>query len=225
MESSSANRSLVPLAYLAFVLAAGAVVFGFVTVVREGETRRRCAAECMLRPNYASASRRAPGFSLANMRGETRTLDQYRGKVVVLNFWTKTCGPCLQEMPEIADLTKVLRDRTDAVVVTVSTDEGPDDVRDTLKAVLREDPPFEVLFDPDSKVVNGQYGTHLFPETWIIDKRGVLRARFDGAREWSNAAVVELVDELRHDGYCPIEIKDGRTTGEAEKLCTELGGS
>ena len=92
-----------------------------------------------------------PVFALKNMTGATVNIESYRGKVVILNFWTKTCGPCLEEMPELADLARILKDRSDVAVVTVSTDDGPDDVRDTLKTVLRGDPPFEVLFDPDSK--------------------------------------------------------------------------
>jgi peroxiredoxin len=223
--SGSASTPLVPLSYAAFVLLAGILVYGFVTVVREGETRRRCSAVCLLKPDYAAANKSAPPFALPNMKGQTVTLDSYKGKVVVLNFWTKTCGPCLQEMPEISDLTKIVKDRPDVAVVTISTDDGPEDVRDTLKSILREEAPFEVLFDPDSKVVAGKFGTHLFPETWILDKRGVIRARFDGARQWSNATVVEVIDQLRNGGYCPVEMQDGKATGEAARLCEELQGS
>ncbi len=216
---------LVPFAYIAFVLGAGALVYSFVSVVREGETRRRCSAECLLKPDYAAASKKAPSFTLKNMSGATVNIESYRGKVVILNFWTKTCGPCLEEMPELADLARILKDRSDVAVVTVSTDDGPDDVRDTLKTVLRGEPPFEILFDPDSKIVGGKFGTHLFPETWIIDKRGVLRARFDGAREWSSATVVELVDQIRNGGYCPVEMREGKALGEGSRVCSELGGS
>jgi peroxiredoxin len=127
-------------------------------------------------------------------------------------------------MPEISDLAKIVKDRDDVAVLAVSTDDGPDDVRDTLKSILKSDPPFTVVFDPDAKVVAGKYGTHLYPETWIIDERGVIRARFDGAREWSSSAVVELIDEIRHGGYCPVEITDGKPSGEAQKTCKDIGG-
>ena len=210
--------------YLVFVLCAGVAVYAFELVAREGESWRRCAAICLLHPNYAAANKMAPDFTLKDMNGANVSLSSYRDKVVVLNFWTKTCGPCLEEMPEIADLTKILKERDDVVVLAVSTDDGPDDIRDTLKSVLKEEPPFKILFDPDAKIVAGKFGTHLYPETWIIDKRGVVRARFDGAREWSSSAVVELVDEIRHGGYCPIEIKDGKPSGEAAKVCKEIGG-
>jgi peroxiredoxin len=212
------------LAYIVFVLCAGAAVYAFVSVARDGETRRRCGALCLLHPNYAAADRLAPDFTLKDMNGANVTLSAYRGKVVVLNFWTKTCGPCLEEMPEIADLAKIVKDRDDVVVLAVSTDDGPDDVRDTLKSILKSDPPFTVVFDPDAKIVAGKYGTHLYPETWIIDERGVIRARFDGAREWSSSAVIELIDEIRHGGYCPVDITDGKPSGEAQKTCKDIGG-
>lgn len=212
-------------AYGAFVLAAATLVYGFVTVAREAETRRRCAPTCLLKPAYAGADRTAPGFDLTDMDGQHVTLASYKGKVVVLNFWTKTCGPCLEEMPDLVTLTNILEPRKDVAVVTISTDEGPAAVKDTLGAIFKsERPPFRVLFDPDSKVVGGAYGTRLFPETWIVDKHGTIRARFDGARDWTNPAVVEFVDQLRNDGYCPIEIKAGRTTGEAAGVCQELAG-
>ena len=58
--TSATKAILVPLAYIAFVLGAGALVYSFVSVVREGETRRRCSAECLLRPDYAAANRKTP---------------------------------------------------------------------------------------------------------------------------------------------------------------------
>ena len=212
---------------VAFVLAAAALVYGFVGVTREAELRRRCNAACLLHPNYMGADRKAPAFELRDLSGKTVTLKQYEGKVVVLNFWTKTCGPCLEEMPEIAELSKVLRDKPDVAVITISIDETAQEASGTLKSILKEDPPFITLMDPENKIVKGKFGTTLFPETWIIDKRGVIRARFDGAKEWSNPAVVEYVEQLRNGGYCPIDIasKGGRVevSGVAAKLCEGSG--
>jgi peroxiredoxin len=219
-------KSLAPAAQLAFVACAAILVYSFVAVAREAETRRKCSSICLLHPNYAGADRQMPPFALKDMSGREVSSASLLGKVVVLNFWTKTCGPCLQEMPEIADLAKILRAKTDVAVLTISTDDGPADIRDTLKGVLREEPPFPVLFDPDSHIVGGKFGTHLFPETWIIDKRGVIRARFDGAREWGNSAVVELVDDLRANSYCPVTLREGKvsSSGEAAKVCESLAG-
>jgi peroxiredoxin len=212
-------------AQLAFVVLAALFAYGFVSVSKEAETRRVCSAPCFLHPDYLAADRRAPAFALKDMRGNQVTLESLRGKVVILNFWTKTCGPCLEEMPELAELTQVVSDRKDVVVLAVSVDDGPDDVKPTLQTVLRGNPPFQVLFDPESAIVRGKYGTRLFPETWFIDKEGVVRARFDGARDWTNPLVVDFIDALRRGDYCSVKI-DGKTLGgRAARVCSEMTGS
>jgi len=210
------------LAQAFFVLLAAVLVYSFVSVAKEGELRRRCAATCLLHPEYAGANRTAPDFELKDMKGNIVRLSDYRGKVVFLNFWTKTCGPCMEEMPDIAELAHVLAGQNDVAVLTVSTDEGPEDVRGALKAVLREDPPFPVLFDPDFKVVKDKYGTTLYPETYLIDKKGVIRARFDGGREWTSGVVKELIDQVRTGGYCPIDVQSGQKSGAGAKICEDL---
>lgn len=222
--ADSALRPLAPLALVAFIGAAAVAVYSFVTVAKEGELRRRCAPTCLLRPTYAGASRKAPSFTLKDLSGAEVSLDAYRGKVVVLNLWTLTCGPCKEEMPEIADLTRILADRPDVAVLTVSTDEDPNEVSTTLRALLGGDPPFRVLMDSDAKVTAGLFGTKLFPETFLIDPRGVVRARVDGAKKWSSAEIVEYVDQLRGAGYCPIEAKEGRFLGDGAKLCESILG-
>jgi peroxiredoxin len=210
------------LAQLSFVIVAALFVYGFVSVTKEGEARRVCSAPCFLTPDYLAADRRAPDFSLKDMTGATVTLESFRDKVVLLNFWTKTCGPCLEEMPELAELTKILRKKMpDVAVVTITVDEGPADVAPTLQTVLREAPPFEVLFDPDSEVIGGKYGTHLFPETWIIDKRGVIRARFDGSKDWTNPLVLDFLDSLSRGDFCDVKI-DGKSKGG---ICESMTGS
>ena len=214
-----------PVAHLAFVIVAAVAVYSFVSVAKEGELRRRCTPTCLLRPTYAGYEKKAPNFVLKDTLGHDIALESYRGKVVVLNFWTKTCGPCVEEMPEIADLARILKPMTDVAVVTVSTDDTAQEALDTLKSVLREpQPPFPVLMDPEANTVRGKYGTSLYPETWIIDKDGVIRARFDGAREWSNATVVEYVNHIRGGGYCPVQARDGKFLRSSEDLCSGLSG-
>src|SRR5689334_19787267 len=171
------------IAQLAFIVFAAVTVFCFIRAARNDQRQTSCSALCALGPVYAGRNRTAPDFELPDMNGKPVRLSSFRGKTVFLNFWTKTCAPCLQEMPALAELGRIAQSRKDIVVLTVSTDEGPDDVRDALKVALNGDPPFPVLFDPESKVVMDQYGTQLYPETWIIDPNGIIRARFDGARD------------------------------------------
>jgi peroxiredoxin len=143
---------------------------------------------------YFGNDRLAPDFTLRDAHGRAFRLRDHRGHVVVMNFWTVTCGPCVEELPTLDGLAQILaRTRPDVDVVLVSTD------RDlaTDAAVLPEGFRFALLFDPDRHVVRGRYGTRLYPETWIVDKAGIIRARVDGGRDWTSPAVTELIDSLR----------------------------
>ncbi|MFT3773908.1 MAG: TlpA disulfide reductase family protein [Minicystis sp.] len=209
------------LAQLVFIAIAAIAVYSFVGAAQRDMKRTSCTALCKLAPAYAGSNRVAPDFELKDMGGNSVRLSQYRGKVVFLNFWTKTCNPCLEEMPSIAELARIAQGRKDFVVLTVSTDEGPEAVRDTLRVILGGDPPFPVLFDPDSKIVLEKYGTRLFPETWVIDPNGVIRARFDGARDWSKALAVEVGEMVGKAGACPVEFYDGKPRGAFAGLCDD----
>lgn len=207
------------IAQIAFILFAAVAVFAFVRSAQNDQRHTSCTALCAFAPEYAGRNRQAPDFELPDMNGNRVRLSQYRGKTVFLNFWSKTCKPCLDEMPSLAELSKVASGRKDLVVVTVSTDEGPDDVRDTLKVLLNSDIPFPVLFDPEAKIVGELYGTRLFPETWIIDPKGIIRARFDGARNWSASLPVEIGEMVQKSSGCPVEFYKGAPRGPFAGLC------
>jgi peroxiredoxin len=207
---------------LAFIALAAVAVFGFVRAAQNDQRRTTCSALCALTPAYAGKNRLAPDFELPDMNGKPVKLSSFRGKTVVVNFWTKTCKPCLEEMPALAELAKVARGRGDFSVVTVSTDKGPDDVRDTLAVVLQGgEVPFPVLFDPESEIVGDKYGTKLFPETWIIDPDGIIRARFDGARDWTDALAVDIAEMVSRPLGCPVEFALGRPKGKFAGVCND----
>lgn len=199
-------------------------VYGFVATARDSETRRACTALCALRPDYAARNRTAPDFELPDIDGKKVRLSDYRGKVVILHFWTKTCRPCLEELPHIANLAKVLRGHAgDIQLITVTTDESAEDARATLTSVVGDVGGFTVLIDPDGdKVVNGKYGTKLFPETWFIDRRGVIRARFDGPRDWEGALPLDLAASLSDPIPCEVTYSSGQATGPLAGLCRDV---
>lgn len=145
--------------------------------------------------NPLGGHRRAPSFRLQDRWGHDFDLAEHRGKVVMLNFWSITCPPCLEEMPSLEELAKQakLRWGDDVAVVAVSTDAGWDAVRTVLPA----DPALRHVFDPDKRVVEGMFGTKLYPETWIIDRQGFVRFRYDGAFDWSSPIVHDLIESFR----------------------------
>jgi peroxiredoxin len=209
------------IAQLLFIVAASVFVFSFVSAAQRDQRLSSCSALCQLRPAYAAANRTVPDFELPDMEGKPVRLSSFLGKPLVLNFWTKTCQPCLEEMPMLAQFTQLVK-KDGVQVVTICTDDGPDDVRDTLQVVLGgNEPPFVILFDPDTTVVKDMFGTTLYPETWLVDADGVIRLRVDGPRDWSSAVALEVVEMVRRPGGCPVEFARGRAVGNFARLCGE----
>jgi peroxiredoxin len=193
-------------ALLAFLLGAP-FAFMMVQGFAEGEMRRR---EIPIRAmvgdeayegfrdgekpklHYLGNDRLAPDFTLTDQHGKPWRLADQRGKTVVMNFWTVTCKPCVEEMPSLEQLALIAAERDDVEVVAVTTDKDWAQVRDLFKP----DSKLRVLFDPDKKVVREKFGTRLFPETWVIDPDGVIRARVDGGRDWSEPIAIEMIEQL-----------------------------
>jgi peroxiredoxin len=213
-------KTAATVAQLGFIAVAALGVYAFVGAAQRDMRRSSCSAVCRMQPAYAGSDRRAPDFDLPDMNGQRVRLSSFRGKTVVLNFWTKTCEPCMEEMPSVAELARIADGRRDFVVLTISTDDGPDAVRDRLKVALNGDPTFRILFDPEMSVVNSRYGTRLFPETWIIDGEGIIRARFDGAKDWSSSLAVEVVEKAGA-GTCPVEFFKSAPQGPFAGLCED----
>jgi peroxiredoxin len=134
----------------------------------------------------------APDFTLQDQDGKPWRLRDHRGKLIVMNFWTVTCQPCVQEMPSLITLSQIAKGRADIEVVTVSTDHD----WNAVAAIFPPNSRIKVLFDPERKVVRDKYGTRLFPETWIIDAGGVIRMRIDSPREWSAALTINALERF-----------------------------
>ncbi|MCA9600901.1 MAG: TlpA disulfide reductase family protein [Polyangiales bacterium] len=139
--------------------------------------------------HYIGNDRTAPDFTLMDKDGKPWSLKAHRGKVVLLNFWSITCQPCVEEMPSFLELGRMLMDRKDVEVVAVSVDSG----WEAVSTLFPSNPGITVLFDPDKSTVRGKFGTRLYPETWLIDADGVIRMRYDGAFDWSSALVLDLI--------------------------------
>ena len=144
-------------------------------------------------PHYLGASLSAPDFTLPTQSGGSWSLAEQRGKVVVMNFWTVTCRPCIQEMPTIELLAEITKNWGDVEVVAVSTDRSWAEV----EAIIPESSDIISLLDADRSVVTDAFGTKLFPETWIIDKNGLVRLRFDGAFDWASPIALDLIRAYR----------------------------
>lgn len=218
----TARAKIAHAAQLGFVVVAALVAYAFVATAKDGEQRRTCSATCALAPSYAARARRAPDFELSDLEGQKVRLSSLRGKVVILNFWSRTCPPCLEEMPSLEVLAHKLAGRSDVVLLTINTDESVEEAASALHSILGESPSLRVLVDPGGDEIRRLFGTRLFPETWFIDAEGVIRARVDGARDWAAPIALELVDSLGGPQACDLEFQHGRAVGPSAQLCSEL---
>ena len=111
----------------------------------------------------------APAFKLPDLSGQEVTLDQYKGKVVMLDFWATWCGPCRMTMPILESMEKEFANNL--ILLAVNVQESKDDVRDFVRA---QNVHSRVLLDEEGSV-GETYGTESIPMQVLIDKRGIIR--------------------------------------------------
>lgn len=135
------------------------------------------------------AGKNAEDF-LVTVEGQQARLSDYRGKVVVLNFWASYCGSCVEEMPDLNRLQERIRSRG-GVVLGVSVDENCQ----SFEHFLKEHPvAFQTTCEDSNKKVSLDYGTSLIPETYIIDRQGRIARKVVGPQRWDSAEMTEYFD-------------------------------
>lgn len=140
----------------------------------------------------------APAFTAERLgTGEEVGLDAYRGKVVLLNIWATNCPPCVEEMPSLQRLHEAMSDEEDFVVVAVSTDViGSDQVHEwTTERGLT----FDILHDRSGRIAR-DYQTTGIPETFVIDRTGLIVRKVIGAREWDDPVERAVINRALRSG-------------------------
>jgi len=132
----------------------------------------------------------APDFTVKDS-DRMVTLGQFKGRVVVLNFWATWCPPCIEEMPSLVRMQQYMQAKGVTVLaVSVDADES------NYKRFLRDHGVnLLTVRDPDQKS-NSLYGTFRFPETYIIDRNGVMRRKFIGAVDWTEPEIIDFLGRL-----------------------------
>ena len=138
-------------------------------------------------PRIGSA---APDFTVRDS-DRAVTLSQLKGQVVVLNFWATWCPPCIEEMPSLVHMQQRMKPKG-VTVLAVSVDVDENSYRRFLK-----DHNVNLLSvrDADAKS-NALYGTFKFPETYVIDRNGVVRRKFIGAVDWTEPEIIDFLGKL-----------------------------
>ncbi len=131
----------------------------------------------------------APEFALQDSLHRV-DLASLRGRIVVLNLWATFCAPCVQELPSLLALQKAM---PALAVVAVSTDQDEAVYR---RFLVQHHVDVLTVRDADQRV-NALYGTVLIPETYIIDRNGVVRRKFIGEQDWTSPEITDYLRKLR----------------------------
>ena len=135
----------------------------------------------------------AKDFTLPDLDGKTHRLSDYRGKVVLVNFWATWCPPCRREMPSMERLSQRLTDQG-FVVLAINQQEDPDKIF-VFTSQLKPEPTFPLLSDRNSSVANA-WGVQGLPASFLVDKRGRVAYRAMGGREFDHPEITRVIQRL-----------------------------
>jgi peroxiredoxin len=138
----------------------------------------------------------APNIALFDIDGNQVNLASLKGKVVVVNFWSANCGPCIIEMPSFLKLAKAMQGKP-FQILTITSDPKP--MAQQAAEQLKIDVP--VLLDTEGQAAMS-YGVYFTPETFIIAPDQTVDQRIMGAANWSDGSVVDYMNKLieKHSG-------------------------
>lgn len=144
-------------------------------------------------PSGLGPGDQAPSFSLPVREGPPQSLGNFRGKVVLLNFWATWCPPCRAEMPSLERLGRILGDEN-FEILAVSVDEQWSDI-DRWKNRPKS---FVTILLDEEGFVSTLYGVYRLPLTYLIDRDGTILKKYLGPREWDDSEVVqEILQQAR----------------------------
>lgn len=146
------------------------------------------AAGCDRGVQPAHLNQPAPTFKISD---GTRTVNlaDYRGQVVLLNFWASWCGPCIEELPSLLAMQHQM---PQIKVIAISIDEDDDSYR---KFLVDHHVDLFTVRDANQQA-NALYGTFQYPETYVIDRNGLIQRKYIGARDWTSPEMVAYLAQL-----------------------------
>jgi peroxiredoxin len=143
-----------------------------------------------LHENMVSAGDSAPDFSVITDAGKTVSVREFGGKLLLLNFWASWCAPCVEEIPGLNELSRQLGPKG-LVVLGVSVDKD----EKALRAFLQRSPlAYPIARDPEQNI-NLNYGTTLFPESYLI-RDGKVVEKFINSQPWASPQMLQHIQSM-----------------------------
>lgn len=132
-------------------------------------------------------------FTVSDVRGGKKvSFSDVKGKVLFINFWASWCQPCREEMPSIEALYREMKSNNDFAMITILYNDDPLNALEYLRSGGYG---FPVYSDPEGRS-SKNYGVTGVPETYIVDKKGVLRKRVLGGADWNSAEAKSFINDL-----------------------------
>jgi len=136
----------------------------------------------------------APDFTFRDLNFSEVSLSQYKGKIVLLNLWSTTCPPCIDEVPYIESLYQKMKGNDRFQLLTVVTNRGEDG--EVVKPFMKKHGlSFPVLIDT-KKVAWQRYKLTGWPETFLIGRDGIILEKFVGPKEWDSTQFIDRLNKL-----------------------------
>lgn len=132
-----------------------------------------------------------PDFRVYNLEGKAFTKSNFKGKIIVVNFWASWCPPCIEEMPLFVEIKKRYQE-SGIELVLANVGENVDDIRNFID---KNKFAISVYRDPN-KEASRMFGTYKYPETYIIDQDGILRKKIIGSITWRKEEVLNYLDGI-----------------------------
>lgn len=145
-------------------------------------------AACGQGPNRATVGEPAPNFDTVDLQGNIWSLSKLKGQVVFVNFWATWCAPCREEMPSMQRLNAMMPADKFEMLALFNNDKPAAVEKFVAKLGLT----MPILSD-ESNIIGARYGLTGLPETFIIDKQGIIREKIIGPAEWDSPENVQML--------------------------------
>ena len=130
-------------------------------------------------------------LSLNSLTGEKVNLEQFKDKVILLNFWASWCKPCVKEIPSLVRLGNKL-DQKEFQIITINVGESQQQIETFMEKVKFDLP---ILLDSSGVAVR-DWGVYAYPSNFLLDKNGIIRYAYRGALEWDAPAIIKTINML-----------------------------